>query len=68
MLFRSRFEHYSHLELQMTQWMPLGLLALHLFITTGRWPYALALALAGAAQVYSSMYYAAFFFVYATTV
>jgi len=27
-----RFHHYSHLELQMTQWMPLGLLALHLLI------------------------------------
>src|SRR6476660_3818221 len=27
-----RFDHYSHLELQMTQWMPLGLLALHLLL------------------------------------
>lgn len=63
-----RFDHYSHLELQMTQWMPLGLLALHLFISTGRWPYALALALAGVAQLYSGMYYAVFFFVYATAI
>jgi hypothetical protein len=29
-----RFDHYSHLELQMTEWMPLALLALHSFITT----------------------------------
>ena len=63
-----RFDHYSHLELQMTQWMPLGLLALHLFLSTGRWPYAIALALAAVAQLYSSMYYAVFFLVYATVV
>ena len=63
-----RFDHYSHLELQMTQWMPLGLLALHLFIATGRWPYAIALAMAGVAQLYSSMYYAVFFLVYATAI
>ncbi len=59
-----RFEHYGHLELQMTQWMPLGLLAVHLFVSTRRWPYALAFALAGVAQLYSSMYYAVFFLVY----
>jgi hypothetical protein len=63
-----RFDHYSHLELQMTQWMPLGLLALHLFLSTGRWPYAMALGLAGIAQLYSSMYYAVFFLVYATAI
>ena len=63
-----RFAHYSHLELQMTQWMPLGLLALHLFLSTGRWPYAIALGLAGVAQLYSSMYYAVFFLVYATAI
>ena len=63
-----RFEHYGHLELQMTQWMPLGLLALHLFVSTGRWRYAIALGLAGVAQLYSSMYYAVFFLVYATVI
>ena len=63
-----RFEHYSHLELQMTQWMPLGLLALHLFLATGRRLHALAFGLAGVAQLYSSMYYAAFFLVYAAVV
>lgn len=63
-----RFEHYGHLELQMTQWMPLGLLALHCFIATGRWQYAIALGLAGVAQLYSSMYYAVFFLLYATAV
>lgn len=59
-----RLEHYSHLELQMTQWMPLGLLALHLFVTTGRWRYAIGLGLASIAQLYSSMYFAVFFLAY----
>ena len=63
-----RFDHYSHLELQMTQWIPLALLALHLFVTTRRWPYAVACALAAVAQLYSSMYYAAFFLVYAVVI
>jgi hypothetical protein len=63
-----RFEHYGHLELQMTQWMPLGLLALHLFVSTGRWRYAIGLGLAGVAQLYSSMYYAVFFLIYATAI
>lgn len=63
-----RFEHYGHLELQMTWWMPLGLLALHLFVSTGRWRYAIGLGLAGVAQLYSSMYYAVFFLVYASAV
>jgi hypothetical protein len=63
-----RFEHYGHLELQMTQWMPLGLLALHLFVATGRWPYAIALGLAGVAQLYSSMYYAVFFLLYSAVI
>jgi hypothetical protein len=63
-----RFDHYSHLELQMTEWMPLALLALHLFVSTKRWPYAVALALAGVAQLYSSMYYAVFLLVYAAAI
>jgi hypothetical protein len=63
-----RFEHYSHLELQMTQWMPLALLALHLFVDTGRVLYVLAMALAMAVQWYSSMYYGVFFAIYALAV
>ena len=63
-----RFEHYGHLELQMTQWMPLALLALHLFVATGTWRYAIALGLVGAAQLYSSMYYGVFFLVFATPI
>jgi hypothetical protein len=63
-----RFDHYSHLELQMTCWTPFGLLALHRFLSTGRWPYAVACALAAVAQVYSSMYLAVFFLLFATVV
>jgi hypothetical protein len=63
-----RFEHYSHLELQMTEWMPLGLLALHYFWTTPRLRYALAAALCAVANMYSSMYYGVFFVLYAIPV
>ena len=72
-----RFDHYSHLELQMMQWMPLGLLALHLLVGRDpgsgirdpkRWWYAFALAIALVAQLYSSMYYAVFFVVYAAVI
>jgi len=63
-----RFEHYSHLELQMTYWMPLGLLALHRLWQTWRMRYAIALALCGVAELYSSMYYGVFFPLYAGAV
>jgi hypothetical protein len=63
-----RFEHYSHFELQMTYCMPLALLALHRFVETAKWKYAIALALLAAGQLYSSMYYAVFFAIYATVV
>jgi hypothetical protein len=75
-----RFDHYSHLEIQMTCWMPLGLLALHHFLSTGRsafaasplrrgkWGYAIAFGLAAVAQLYSSMYFAVFFLLYVAIV
>ena len=56
-----RFEHYSHLELQFTQWMPLALLAIHAFVESPRVSYAVLAVLAVIAQLYSSMYYAVFF-------
>jgi hypothetical protein len=55
-----RFEHYSHLELQMAMWAPLMLLALHRFLQTARWRDALAAGACLVAQLYSSMYYAVF--------
>jgi hypothetical protein len=60
-----RLEHYSHFELLMTYWMPVALLALHRFIETAHWRYAILAALFAAAQLYSSMYYAVFFAIYA---
>lgn len=63
-----RFEHYSHLELQMTHWMPLALLFLHRFVETARWPHAMAAALCLVAQLYSSLYYGVFFPLYAGAV
>ena len=63
-----RFEHYSHLELQMTYWMPLALIWLHRFAATLKMRDAVAVALLVAAQLYSSMYYAVFFTLYASAV
>lgn len=59
-----RFEHYSHLELQVAFWMPLALLCLHRFAGTARIGWALGAAALAAAQVYSSMYLALFFACY----
>ena len=63
-----RFEHYSHLELQMTHWMPLALIWLHRFSATLKVRDAIAVALLAAAQLYSSMYYGVFFALYAGAV
>ncbi len=63
-----RFEHYSHLELQMVFWLPLALLALHRFLETSKRRYAIAIALAVVAQLYSSMYFAVFWCLYAIPV
>jgi hypothetical protein len=60
-----RFEHYSHLELQMTGWMPLALIGLHRFADRRRFRDALIFAACGLAQLYSSMYYGVFFSIYA---
>jgi len=63
-----RFEHYSHLELQTTHWMPLALLALHRFADTRRMRDALLVAVCVVAQLYSSMYFGVFFPFYVTAV
>ena len=62
------FEHYSHLELQMTMWMPCTLLALHRFILEGRRGASVAAGLLWAAQFYSSMYYGVFLGLFAAVV
>ena len=59
-----RFEHYSHLELQMTMWMPLALWGLHRTMAKGRLRDGLLTGLAYALQMLSSMYFALYFAVY----
>lgn len=59
-LYPFRIDHYSHLELQMMQWMPLSLLAAHRVVVRGRVRHVIFLGLALAAQWYSSMYYGLF--------
>ena len=56
-----RFDHYSHLELQVTLWMPLGLFWFHRTITTYRLRDGLLTGLAVALQGLSSLYYGMFF-------
>ena len=59
-----RFVHYAHLELVMTQWMPLCLWALHRTITRGRLRDGLLTGGFLAAQTLSSWYYGIFLATY----
>ena len=52
-----RFEHYSHLELQMTIWFPLALLALKRTLVAGGPRSGLLLGLVLAGQAWSCMYF-----------
>ena len=63
-LYPYRFEHYSHLELQMTMWMPLALWGLHRTLARARVRDGLLTGLAFALQTLSSLYYGAFFAAY----
>ena len=58
-----RFEHYSHLELQVTFWMPLALLMMHRAMTTGRVRDGAVTGLLLALQTLSSLYYGLFLLV-----
>jgi hypothetical protein len=59
-----RFEHYSHLELQMTMWMPMALWGLHRAMAHGRLRDGLVTGVAFALQMLSSLYYGMYFAVY----
>ena len=59
-LYPYRYEHYPHLELEMTMWMPLCLWALHRTMARGRLRDGLATGLAFALQMLSSLYYGLF--------
>lgn len=63
-LYPYRIDHYSHLELQMAQWMPLAALAAHRTLSSGHPRYVVYQMLAVAAQWYSSMYYGLFLMFY----
>jgi Bacterial membrane protein YfhO len=59
-----RFMHYTHLELQMTMWMPLCLWALHRAVREERLKYGLLTGLFLALQTLSSWYYGIFLATY----
>ena len=67
-LYPYRYEHYSHLELEMTMWMPLALLGLHRTLAGGRLRDGLATGFAFALQTLSSLYYGCFLAVYLAVV
>ncbi|MBI2828731.1 MAG: hypothetical protein HYX77_05610 [Acidobacteria bacterium] len=56
-----RFAHYSHLELQVTPWMPLGLFWFHRTTATNRLRDGLLTGLAVVLQGLSSLYFGMFF-------
>jgi len=65
MLSPFRMSHFSHLELQMTMWMPIVVLSVWRVMKDGSRRYAAWLILGLAAQWYSSMYYGLFLTLYA---
>jgi hypothetical protein len=64
-----RWAFYSHLELEVTHWMPLALLFLHRTLARGRVRDGLATGAAVALQALSSLYYGIFlsFFMFVVT-
>jgi hypothetical protein len=63
-LYPYRFEHYSHLELQMTMWAPLALWGLHRTLARGERRDGIATGFAVALQTLSSLYYGLFLLVF----
>jgi hypothetical protein len=55
-----RVEHFAHLELQMTMWMPVAVWALHRTLASGRLRDGLATGAAFGAQFLSALYYGTF--------
>ena len=55
-----RLSHTQHLQLLSSYWMPLAMAALHLFVASPRWRWAVLFAAAWALQALASGYY--FFF------
>jgi len=63
-LYPLRWAFYSHLELQVTHWMPLALLFLHRTLARGQVRDGLATGAAVALQALSSLYYGVFLSIY----
>ena len=63
-----RFLHYGHVELQMAQWMPLCLWALHRTVAGGRLRDGLLAGIFLTLQTLSSFYYGIFFVTYLAVV
>ncbi len=63
-LYPYRYEHYPHLELGMTMWMPLCLWAMHRTMARGLLRDGLATGLTFALQTLSSLYYGLFLALY----
>ena len=63
-LYPFRFDHYHHLELQMTLWMPLVLWGLHRTLARGRLRDGMFTGLAFAGQVLSSLYFGVYLATY----
>ncbi len=56
-----RFDHFDHLEMQLSFWMPLAFLAWHRGLETGRLRQFLLASVLAACQVLSCVYYGVFF-------
>jgi hypothetical protein len=55
-----RIDHYPHLQLQQTEWIPLALWSLHRLMRTALWRDAITLGILTACQLLSSLYFGIF--------
>ena len=58
-----RFEHYMHMEMQWTMWMPWAFWAMHRTLDTREWRYGMLTGLFVSLQMLSSIYYGVFLIV-----
>ncbi|HEY6210687.1 MAG TPA: hypothetical protein VIW45_00315, partial [Vicinamibacterales bacterium] len=63
-----RIDHYAHLQLQQTQWIPVALWALHALVRTGRLRDGVLLGASFALTTMSSVYYGLFLIPYMVVV
>jgi hypothetical protein len=63
-----RIDHYPHLQLQQTEWIPLALWSLHRLMRTASWRDAITLGILTACQVLSCLYFGIFLVPYLAVV